>query len=268
MSEIQSTNEIKSYWNSFKDTYLSRFEEITTVIYNSLVPLCKLSSATKIIETGCGAGNGLQILRSKISETIEIMANDLSEAMIEASRSKQLGNIQLIIANNEELPYPNSFADRYIANMSLHLVEHPQTMINEAFRVLQPGGIAVFSVANKPKPNNFLYIAESSCEKSGISSKNRPFYHLGDSQGLRKMLEESGFTKVLSFSSSIGIGTFDVEAVLNFAIILPMLVELKKNSEETYETVLQDIKDSAQAILDSGSAIVFDSLIVAGIKSY
>ena len=49
-------------------------------------------------------------------------------------------------SSSEELPYKSEFADRYIANLTLHIVENPGKMLAETFRILSSGGIAGFSV--------------------------------------------------------------------------------------------------------------------------
>ena len=146
MVTVRTSEELREHWNSFSSLYEKNFLESTTVIYQLMVPLITLSNATKIVEAGCGTGNGIKILRQHISDDIEIYGNDLSDEMLNKAKLQNYQNAHLILANNEILPYEDMFCDRYIANLSLQIVENPVSMINESFRVLQHGGIAVFSV--------------------------------------------------------------------------------------------------------------------------
>ena len=40
------------------------------------------------------------------------------------------------VADNMRLPFPTSYFDAYIANLSLMLVEYPERQIQESYRVL------------------------------------------------------------------------------------------------------------------------------------
>ena len=49
-------------------------------------------------------------------------------------------------ANNELLPFADGIFDIYIANLSLMLVNNHLNQIKEAFRILQKGSIAAFTI--------------------------------------------------------------------------------------------------------------------------
>ena len=135
-----------AFWNNFSDEYIRTGIEHSTILYRLLIPLLRLNQASCIIEAGCGSGNGIEILREHIPVSIKIFANDFSEKMIEKCNSKRFENVEFIVGNNECLPYEDCICDRFIANLSLHLVENPVNMLNQAYRLLKSGGIAAFSV--------------------------------------------------------------------------------------------------------------------------
>ena len=66
MVTVRTSEELREHWNSFSNSYEKTFLESTTVIYQLMVPLITLSNATKIVEAGCGTGNGIKILRQNI----------------------------------------------------------------------------------------------------------------------------------------------------------------------------------------------------------
>ena len=53
------------------------------------------------------------------------------------------------MANNEVLPFADQTFNAYIANLSIHLVNHPKRQIYEAYRVLKPGSAACFTIWGK-----------------------------------------------------------------------------------------------------------------------
>jgi ubiquinone/menaquinone biosynthesis C-methylase UbiE len=264
--QIRSTVEVKSFWDSFADTYQKYLEKGTTGVYNLLVPLLKLPSATKIVEVGCGAGNGVSILRSKVPDSVEIVANDISELMLEKAIEKNLANVQFNIADNENLPYPDTTFDRYIANLSLHIVADPQKMIEEAFRVLQPGGLAAFSVFGRPKPSNFFDMILRSFDLAGYTPADRSYFHLSDDLSTVNLVQRPGFEKIRSFYSSVGLPLHTVEEAVDAAKCQQNVKELKTISETLYQSFLNFLQVEAEKILSSGLILTFDCLIVIAQK--
>ena len=266
MSRVKTTAELKSYWNAFKETYVSTFQEFTTIVYNLLLLPSNLSTSTKIVEAGCGAGNGVLILRSLLPDSIEIFANDLSESMLEVGISRNLPNTHWAISPNEQLPYPDSFCDRYISNLSLMIVENPQQMLEEAFRVLQSGGRATFSVWGKPQTNDMFGICGRCCKEAGYTSSSRSSFHLGEEETLRKMLEAAGFRRVLVQSSCVVLGFECVEDAMAAAGKSTLMLEVKENSEEVYRKAEELIREEFRKVMQDGHPLVFDCLIATGVK--
>ena len=266
MARVSSTEELRTFWNEFRDRYIANFQEIATAIYNILLPLCKVSTATKIVEAGCGAGNGVSILRSIIPETVEILANDISETLLEVGRSRNLPNVQWLNCSNEELPYADSLYDRYIANLSLHIVENPQKMAQEAFRVLQSGGRASFSVWGKPQPNNLFFICGKYAVQAGHTPATRSMFHLKEEEDLRRLVEDAGFKNVLCVASCTPFGFTNVEEAMVLAKNTPLLIEMKEVSEEIFQTAVGLISEEIEKVFTSGHPLVFDCLIATGVK--
>lgn len=62
--------------------------------------------------------------------------------------------------------------------MSLFFVEKPENMLNEAFRVLKPGGRAVFSVLGLPGECNLNILYAKCIKNSQIElPKERSYFH-------------------------------------------------------------------------------------------
>ena len=186
--------------------------------------------------------------------------------MINKAKLQNYPNTYLILANNENLPYDDMFCDRYIANLSLQIVENPVNMINESFRVLQHGGIAVFSVLGKQNPTNLIYFTENLCIKAGMASAARSMFYLSSDEFLRKLIKDAGFHKVLTFYSSSPFNISNIEEAMILVNDAPTVQQAKSQSEEIYTRAIASIREYLENLFSSGSLITFDALIAVAYK--
>lgn len=123
----------------------------------------------------------LQVLTPRIPKVVNIIfgilgvkiyANDISERMVSRAQNKNLENVEIIIGNNENLPYPDACCNKYISNLSLHITPDPRKMLQEAYHLLQPGGIAVFSIWGKPSDHNLFSILKRAQNSIWIFPQN------------------------------------------------------------------------------------------------
>ena len=103
--------------------------------------------------------------------------------------------------NSELLPYGDGEFDRYVANLSLHIVESPENMLSEAYRVLNDDGIAAFSVWADRSVATFFsmneIIAEEVLPKPEVQT--RTLFHLSNIEELKALVKRAGFRRVLGF---------------------------------------------------------------------
>ena len=258
----------RKFWDGFADRYEESATKLTTPLYRLLIPLLKLNeSIDTIIEAGSGPGNGLQILRETVPASIKILSNDISANMISKARSRCLENVEIIMASNDSLPYNDGICDRYISNLTLHLVEDAPSMLREAFRLLKPGGIAIFSVWGKEDEHNIFKIQGRALKNAGIpKTPGRSDFYLNNSSELSQILVDAGFVQVRSFYTAIGDSSQNPDEFVNTYKKDPGIVEFREKSPETYENVLQFLRIEAQKSFDSGRVITFDALVVVGVK--
>jgi len=100
----------------------------------------------RILEIGCGTGNGLVTLSKEIDQTNSIFGLDLSEGMLRKSKQKfqaiGLSNIQLQQAHARFLPYEDYVFSGIILGFTLELFpdEEIPLVLAECERILQPAG--------------------------------------------------------------------------------------------------------------------------------
>lgn len=131
-----------------KDKY-SRIAKIFDKI-ESKMPMGKIKEEAvsllegKILEVGIGSGACLKYYK----EDSDVTGIDFSVGMLDIAREKaknlNLENIKLIEMDIENMEFPDNSFDSVFSSCVFCTVPNPQKGIAEVYRVLKPGGKAVF----------------------------------------------------------------------------------------------------------------------------
>jgi ubiquinone/menaquinone biosynthesis C-methylase UbiE len=263
---IKSTAEIKSFWESYSSTFSSDLTKMTSSPYYSFIHYLSLSSANVIIEAGCGPGNNIGLLLPYCNPSVRILASDISESMISLAQSKNIRNATFITADNENLPYSDETADRYISAFTLHIVSNPAKMLAEAFRVLSHGGIAAVTVPTKGNPTSFLTILEKEVRASGIELRTREFSHINSEDALRNMAKDAGFAKVFVCRMTTGVPCLQIDGLMMMVHGNPIAAEVKSQSEEAHERLLKRVEEELRGIIENEGIVVLEYLVAIAFK--
>lgn len=109
----------------------------------SLYPflLKKLSNITyhSALDLGCGTGEMMRLILEQDAGK-KLTGIDLSEKMLEVANGKLRNQVELILADSEHLPFPDSTFDVVYCNDSFHHYPAPEYVLAEIKRVLKTGG--------------------------------------------------------------------------------------------------------------------------------
>jgi ubiquinone/menaquinone biosynthesis C-methylase UbiE/DNA-binding transcriptional ArsR family regulator len=101
----------------------------------------RLVPAITVADLGAGEGLVSQLIAHRAER---VWCIDNSERMVEVgtelARKNGLANLTYKLGDIEAVPLPDKSVDLAILSQALHHANHPQTAINEAFRILKPGG--------------------------------------------------------------------------------------------------------------------------------
>ncbi len=144
----------------------------------------RLTPAIDIADLGAGEGLLSQLLAHRARQ---VWCIDNSARMVEVgsdlARKNGLENLTYKLGDIENVPLPDKSVDLAILSQALHHAQHPQTAVDEAFRILRSGGQLLI-----------LDLNEHTFEKA------REVYAdiwLGFKESaLHLFLKKSGFTKV------------------------------------------------------------------------
>lgn len=144
----------------------------------------RLVPAITVADLGAGEGLVSQLLARR-AEKVWCIDNSpkMVEVGTELAKKNGLANLAYKLGDIEQVPLPDKSVDLAILSQALHHASHPQTAVNEAFRILKPGGQLLV-----------LDLREHDFEKA------RELYHdlwLGFKESaLHGFLKTAGFTKV------------------------------------------------------------------------
>ena len=92
-----------------------------------------------LLDCGCGPAPMLALLHEKYPDR-HFTGIDLTPKMIEVARSKNMEDVELVVGDCENLPFPDQSYDAVICCQSFHHYPNVQNFFNSVFRVLRPGG--------------------------------------------------------------------------------------------------------------------------------
>lgn len=101
----------------------------------------RLTPAIDIADLGAGEGLVSQLLAHRARQ---VWCIDNSPRMVEVgtglARKNGLANLTYKLGDIENVPLPDKSVDLAILSQALHHAQHPQVAVDEAFRILKPGG--------------------------------------------------------------------------------------------------------------------------------
>jgi ubiquinone/menaquinone biosynthesis C-methylase UbiE len=93
-----------------------------------------------VLEVGCGDGNIWRENLGRIPPGWRLTLTDFSPGMVEAARGVLGDRADYLVADVQDLPFPDASFDAAIANHMLFHVEDRRRALGEIARVLRPGG--------------------------------------------------------------------------------------------------------------------------------
>ncbi len=127
------------------------FEEVAERLGKNYVPgrtweaighfLFRLVPSITIVDLGAGEGMISQLLADRAKKVICV---DSSKSMVrlgtDLARRKGLANLEYKLGDIENVPLPARSVDLALMSQSLHHAHRPEVALEEAFRILRPGG--------------------------------------------------------------------------------------------------------------------------------
>lgn len=150
-------------------------EEAADMMYTRYAWGARLAAGKRVLELGCGAGQGLGMLSGAATFVI---GGDYSRPLLAGARRHYRARVPLVQLSADELPFANASFDVILFFEGSYYVRDMARGFRDIARVLRPGGSVAFVNANPDRPDF-------------IVSPLSVHYHTGDE--FTTMLAQLGF---------------------------------------------------------------------------
>ena len=108
--------------------------------YPEIIEILKEREFNTLLDAGCGPAPLIVLLAEMYPEKY-FTGIDLTPAMIEKAKEKNLSNAEFVVGDCENLPFEDNSFDVIVCCESFHHYPNPQDFLASVHRCLKPGGI-------------------------------------------------------------------------------------------------------------------------------
>ena len=106
--------------------------------------LAQLVPGEVVLDLGSGGGIDVLLSAQRVGPTGKAYGLDMTDEMLSLARENQkkagVANVEFLKGDIEHIPLPDASVDVIISNCVINLAADKRNVLNEAFRVLKPGG--------------------------------------------------------------------------------------------------------------------------------
>jgi phosphatidylethanolamine/phosphatidyl-N-methylethanolamine N-methyltransferase len=148
----------------------------------------------KLLEIGVGNGGHFQFYK-----THKIIGIDTSSKMLEIAKKRKYYKIELKLMNGEALLFKDQTFDYIILSHVIAVVDNPEMLLEESYRVLKPSG-KIF-ILNHFTPKNWLRHLDNSFLLFSKKLHFKSVFHIDSLKAIKKfkLLNEICFGKFSYF---------------------------------------------------------------------
>ncbi len=177
------------------------------------ISLLQVRAGMRVLDLAGGTGDLTCLMAPLVTESGHITLSDINASMLNEGKHRLIdkgivGNVDIVLANAESLPFPDNHFDRVIMGFGLRNVTHKDKALQSIYRTLKPGGRMIILEFSHPT-NGLLskvYDAYSFhvLPKLGewIAKDSESYQYLAESirmhpnqETLKGMILEAGFDK-------------------------------------------------------------------------
>ena len=172
------------------------FEPYAVEVANRIDP----SSVSTALEIAAGTGRATRHIRARIPAAARLIASDISDDMLAEARKKlnQL-DIEWQHIDAQQLPFSENSIDLVVCCFGYMFVPNKQKAFAEAYRVLRPGGMFLFTTWDRLEHNAASHTSVSIAKEyldEPLPSSNNLATSMSDETVIEQLLRDAGFSKM------------------------------------------------------------------------
>lgn len=182
----------KSGWESAVAEYDDAFARLTAQSIAPLLDALEVGPGTRLLDVACGPG---YVAAQAARRGAQVLGVDFSSAMVALARSRHPA-LEFREGDAQALQLPDAAFDAVAINFGLLHLDQPQQALNEAARVLAPGGRCAFTVWAAPPRTQAYRIVLGAIERHGRTDvplpPGPPFFRYSEATAARQALHDAG----------------------------------------------------------------------------
>ncbi|MEO5682800.1 MAG: methyltransferase domain-containing protein [Chitinophagaceae bacterium] len=152
------------------------------------------------LEIAAGTGRVTRHIRERIAAPAKLIASDISENMLGVAKKKLSHlDIKWQHINAEQLPFNDNSVDLVVCCFGYMFVSDKPKALAEAYRVLTPGSMLLFTTWDRLEQNAISYISTSIAKEyvqEPLSASNNLATSMSDETIIQSLLQDAGFSKI------------------------------------------------------------------------
>ena len=166
-------------------------------IAEELAKKFSVGDEVRMLEVGCGTGALTQLIASKLEPGSKFTATDNDASALALARDTiNRREIRYGIEDVTKLSFSDASFDAVASNLSFSSFPDAKKALREMFRVLEPGGLVLFSTWAEQKGNPAFELADNLMRRTILFDRPRhfeaPFSYCNEAQ-IRSDVLEAGF---------------------------------------------------------------------------
>jgi ubiquinone/menaquinone biosynthesis C-methylase UbiE len=196
------SDEMAASWERRRDRIFERHRRVS----EWLVDQVAARPGTTILELAAGTGETGFLAAERIGDTGTLISTDVTPRMLEAARrgaaARGLNNVEFQVMDAERIELAEGSVDGVLCRFGLMLMADPGRVLNQALRVLRPGGRLAYAVWGSPQDNPWAALLGPAIQAAGhhlaenLYAVDGPLFSLADPGLNRELLRRAGFTGV------------------------------------------------------------------------
>jgi ubiquinone/menaquinone biosynthesis C-methylase UbiE len=163
----------------------------------ALVTALAPASGDTVLDAAAGTGDVSEALAGRVARVIAV---DLSPAMVEAARSRELPAVEHRVMDLQALELPDDSVDGVVSRWGYMLVPDPPRALAETRRVLRPGGRLAFATWAPASRNPWATAYGPVLVERGLLAPPDPDepgqFYLGEPAMIESLVRAAGFDEV------------------------------------------------------------------------